>query len=65
MCNETTPRSIISPHLLQYIAKNCDEDDKKYILRTLNHVNGLMKESAKQSLSRTKDICQTEKEKNN
>ncbi|MDE9429466.1 protealysin propeptide domain-containing protein [Xenorhabdus bovienii] len=40
--------NIIPPYLLEYIANNCDENDKECALRTLEHVNSLMKNSAKE-----------------
>ncbi|OTA19349.1 peptidase M4 [Xenorhabdus beddingii] len=42
--NKIEKQNIIPPYLLESIAKNCDsDDDKECILKTLNHVNQLMK----------------------
>ncbi|MDE9544093.1 hypothetical protein KKJ06_14320 [Xenorhabdus bovienii] len=40
--------NIIPPYLLEYIANNCDENDRECVLRTLKHVNNTMKDSAKE-----------------
>lgn len=46
--NRARKQNIIPPYLLEYIAKNCDVNDKKYVLKTLDHVNKLMKKSTKE-----------------
>lgn len=46
--NRARKQNIIPPYLLEYIAKNCDVNDKKYVLKTLEHVNKLMKQSTKE-----------------
>ncbi|PHM38295.1 protealysin propeptide domain-containing protein [Xenorhabdus innexi] len=65
MCNSTNQRCIVPPHLLEYIAKHCDEKDKEYVLRTLEHVNSLMSKSAQKPPLQKKDITKTDKEKSN
>ncbi|CDG20769.1 Protease prtS [Xenorhabdus poinarii G6] len=37
---------IIPPYLLEYVIKICDQNDKAYILKTLNHVYNLMNSPA-------------------
>ncbi|MDC9605339.1 protealysin propeptide domain-containing protein [Xenorhabdus griffiniae] len=46
--NRARKQNIIPPYLLEYIAKNCDANDEKYVLKTLDHVNKLMKQSTKE-----------------
>ncbi|MBI6547472.1 protealysin propeptide domain-containing protein [Xenorhabdus lircayensis] len=53
--NRASKQNIIPPHLLECIAKNCDESDKKYILKTLDHVNKLMKKSVKKDALDSED----------
>ncbi|WP_340607867.1 protealysin propeptide domain-containing protein [Xenorhabdus bharatensis] len=65
MCNLTNQRCFVPPHLLEYIAKHCDEKDKEYVLKTLDHVNSLMKKSAENSSLQKKDITKIDKEKSN
>ncbi|PHM63277.1 protealysin propeptide domain-containing protein [Xenorhabdus ishibashii] len=48
--NQTRKQNIIPPYLLECIAKSCDDNDKKYILKTLDHVNKLMKQSTKDDI---------------
>ncbi|AOM39322.1 M4 family metallopeptidase [Xenorhabdus hominickii] len=40
--NKLNKSGIIPPSLLEYIVKNCNQSDKAYILKTLNHVYNLM-----------------------
>ncbi|MDX7988896.1 hypothetical protein FE392_16450 [Xenorhabdus sp. 12] len=53
--NKKGKKNIIPPYLLEYIANNCDSSDKKCILNTLEHVNELMKKSAKEAPHPPKD----------
>ncbi|BET97382.1 protealysin propeptide domain-containing protein [Xenorhabdus taiwanensis] len=46
--NKAKKQNIIPPYLLEYIAKTCDTNDKEYVLKTLDHVNKLMKQSTKE-----------------
>ncbi|MDX7990661.1 protealysin propeptide domain-containing protein [Xenorhabdus littoralis] len=64
MCkNETIKKNIIPPYLLEYISKNCDADDKKCIVNTLNHVNKMMKKSVKQQSHQHRDNSVINKDK--
>ncbi|MBC8945855.1 MULTISPECIES: protealysin propeptide domain-containing protein [Xenorhabdus] len=65
MCNVTNQPSIIPPHLLEHIAKSCDENDKEHVLKTLDHVKSLMKQSATNPPLRKKDRLQIDKGKSN
>ncbi|PHM46228.1 peptidase M4 [Xenorhabdus mauleonii] len=53
--NKKCKKKIIPPYLLEYIANNCDSNDKKCILNTLEHVNELMKKSVKEDPHPPKD----------
>ncbi|MDC9589763.1 protealysin propeptide domain-containing protein [Xenorhabdus sp. XENO-10] len=53
--NKSSKKNIIPPYLLEYIAKNCDANDKKCILNTLEHVNKLMEKSINEASSDPKD----------
>ncbi|MBD2809964.1 hypothetical protein ID853_03460 [Xenorhabdus sp. Vera] len=56
MCkSKACKKSIIPPNLLEYISQSCDSKDKKCILNTLDHVNSLMKKSAKEDAIQYKD----------
>ncbi|AOM39321.1 protealysin propeptide domain-containing protein [Xenorhabdus hominickii] len=63
--SETRKHNIIPPYLLEHIAKGCDENDKACILRTLEHVNKLMKDSVKEDALNPKDINSINKNKGN
>ncbi|KMJ43248.1 protealysin propeptide domain-containing protein [Xenorhabdus khoisanae] len=47
--NQINKKNIIPPYLLECIAKNCDTEDKEFILKTLDHVNQLMKHSPREN----------------
>ncbi|CAM3782491.1 protealysin propeptide domain-containing protein [Xenorhabdus thuongxuanensis] len=53
--NKAKKQNIIPPYLLEYIAKTCDTNDKKYVLKTLDHVNKLMKQSTKEDTLNSED----------
>ncbi|MBD2784992.1 MULTISPECIES: protealysin propeptide domain-containing protein [Xenorhabdus] len=56
MCNnKVRKQNIIPPYLLEYIAETCDANDKEYVLKTLDHVNKLMKQSTKEAPLNSED----------
>ncbi|MBE8595949.1 protealysin propeptide domain-containing protein [Xenorhabdus sp. BG5] len=63
--NRTRKQNIIPPYLLEYIAKTCDVNDKKYVLQTLDHVNKLMKQSTKEDALNSGDNSLLYKNKKN